>query len=69
MTIETRIKIVIVHYLMQEKNLSIDELLQGDFVCIVGQPGIGKSRLVNEIKRHPSKDRYILAKHLNKIPF
>lgn len=31
------------------ENLSIDELLQGDFVCIVGEPGIGKSRLVKEI--------------------
>ena len=31
------------------KNLSFDELLQGDFVCIVGEPGIGKSRLVKEI--------------------
>ena len=32
-----------------EENLSIDKLLQEDFVCIVGDPGIGKSRLVEEI--------------------
>lgn len=32
-----------------EENLSIDELLQENFVCIVGEPGIGKSRLVEEI--------------------
>ena len=31
------------------ENLSIDELLQEKFVCIVGEPGIGKSRLVEEI--------------------
>lgn len=35
--------------------LSIDELLQENFVCIVGEPGIGKSRLVKEIKSHSSK--------------
>lgn len=32
------------------KYLSIDELLQDSFVCVVGEPGIGKTRLVNEIK-------------------
>ena len=37
------------------ESLSIDELLQEDFVCIVGEPGIGKSRLVDEIKHHSSK--------------
>ena len=35
-----------------ERNLSIDELLKDDFVCIVGEPGIGKSRLLEEIKNH-----------------
>lgn len=38
-----------------EKPLSIDKLLQENFVCIVGEPGIGKSRLVNEIKKQISK--------------
>ena len=38
-----------------ERNLSIDELLKDDFVCIVGDPGIGKSRLLDEIKSHSSK--------------
>ena len=31
-------------------HLSIDELLQDNFVCVVGEPGIGKTRLVDEIK-------------------
>lgn len=31
-------------------HLSIDELLQDNFVCVVGEPGIGKTRLINEIK-------------------
>lgn len=38
-----------------EENLSIDKLLHEKFVCIVGKPGIGKSRLVDEIKSHLSK--------------
>ena len=37
-----------------DESLSIDELLQENFVCIVGEPGIGKSRLVEEIKNHSS---------------
>lgn len=37
------------------ENLSLDKLLQENFVCIVGEPGIGKSRLVEEIKKHSSK--------------
>lgn len=38
--------------------LSIDKLLQEDFVCIVGEPGIGKSRLVDELKKHISTKLY-----------
>lgn len=30
--------------------LSIDDLLSENFVCIVGEPGVGKSRLISEVK-------------------
>ena len=44
------------------ENLSLDKLLQENFVCIVGEPGIGKSRLVEEIKKHFSKKQtYTMA--------
>ena len=33
-----------------EENLSINKLLEENFICIVGEPGIGKSRLLDEIK-------------------
>ena len=39
------------------ENLSLDKLLQENFVCIVGEPGIGKSRLVEEIKNHYFKKK------------
>ena len=32
------------------ENLSIDNLLENCFVCIIGEPGIGKSRLTDEIQ-------------------
>lgn len=41
-----------------EEFLSIDKLLQESFICIVGEPGIGKSRLVDEIKKQISKELY-----------
>lgn len=44
-----------------EDFLSIDKLLQENFVCIVGEPGIGKSRLVNEIEKQISKRLYSCA--------
>lgn len=36
----------------------IDDVLQEKFVCIVGEPGIGKSRLVAEIKKKVSAKLY-----------
>lgn len=38
-----------------ENFLSIDDLLNENFVCIVGEPGIGKSRLISEIKKNHTK--------------
>lgn len=35
--------------------LSIDDLLSENFVCIVGEPGVGKSRLISEIKKNYTK--------------
>ena len=38
--------------------LSIDILLQESFICIVGEPGIGKSRLIEEINKQISGECY-----------
>lgn len=47
------------HSLFKTKDLpSIDKLTQENFICIVGEPGIGKSRLVDEIKKQISKGLY-----------
>ena len=48
-----------INSLFDEKEaLSIDKLLQEKFICIVGEPGIGKSRLVEEIKKRLSEQSY-----------
>lgn len=39
------------------ENLSLDKLFQENFVCIVGEPGIGKSRLVGEIRNYLSPQK------------
>lgn len=42
------------HSLFNENNLSINDVLKENFVCIVGEPGIGKSRLLDEVKERIS---------------
>lgn len=50
------------NYLFDHKdNLSIENLLQENFVCIVGEPGIGKSRLLNEVKNKISDKQYFFC--------
>lgn len=44
------------------KNLSIDKLLKENFVCIVGEPGIGKSRLLDEVKKRISPKPFFFCK-------
>lgn len=39
------------------ENLSIDMLMHEKFLCIVGEPGIGKSRLVAEIKNFIAEEK------------
>ena len=51
------------------KHLSIDELLQNDFVCVVGEPGIGKTRLVDEIKNQiPTRLYHCTASKISHEP-
>lgn len=38
--------------------MSIDDVLQEKFVCVVGEPGIGKSQLVAEIEKRASANLY-----------
>lgn len=42
-------------------SLSIEKLLLENFICIVGEPGIGKSRLINELKKQVPKESYTLC--------
>lgn len=47
------------NYLFEDKkNLSIEDLLKEKFACIVGEPGIGKSRLLKEAKNLISDNQY-----------
>lgn len=50
-------------------HLSIDELLQDNFVCVVGEPGIGKTRLVDEIKnQNPTRSHLCIASKISFEP-
>lgn len=42
----------------EKNNLSIDKLLEENFVCIVGEPEIGKSRLLDEVKERISTESF-----------
>ncbi len=41
---------------LEDNYLSIENLLDKIFTCIVGEPGIGKSRLIEEIKHKLSEN-------------
>ena len=42
----------------EDEYISIDNLLSEGFVCIVGEPGVGKSRLVDELKKPIPEETY-----------
>ena len=42
------------YYNIEISTLSIPDIINKKFVCIVGEPGVGKSRLIDEIKVHIS---------------
>ncbi len=44
--------------ILEDSHLSIDDLLDKEFICIVGEPGIGKSRLIEEIQHKLPKNSY-----------
>ena len=48
------------HYTLfsTRENLSIVKLIEENFVCIVGEPGIGKSRLLDEVKEKISSKSF-----------
>lgn len=53
---------------LENTYLSIDDLLDNNFTCIVGEPGIGKSRLIEEIiHRLPENSHYCSASSFNPI--
>ena len=43
-------------YKIDNSTLSIPDILNKKFVCVVGEPGVGKSRLLDEIKVHLDKE-------------
>ena len=51
---------------LEDTYLSINNLLDRDFICIVGEPGIGKSRLIEEIKyKLPDNSHHCSASSFN----
>lgn len=53
---------------LEDTYLSIDDLLDNNFTCIVGEPGIGKSRLIEEIiQKLPKNSHYCSASSFNPI--
>lgn len=58
------------HSLFNNKEVPINKLLQKNFVCIVGEPGIGKSRLLKEIMYQINTDSYFsctASEFVNKV--